>query len=324
MFLRFIQIVVSSIFLATQLNTASNAQSKKIEIEIKRNINAPGFKFTKEGGGWFCDSKCIKENLKYQIVGISGPNGTGTGSIIGVRNGIYTILTSRHVLDTKSTSKDEYEVYSLISKKYYPLRSIEIPKEGIDIAIGTFKANEMLHINPLNIYNEAPFWSALGGEMETNTEWGIDGDGARSAGISMPTASVTVPIFRFEEFVVQDRAHGNRDGYEFLYNASTVPGMSGGPIVGWRFACFGVQPGSQKGSFVGAGYFSLIAIHGRSEDYHSGGRSGLSMAVPVDLIKEYLDNNSKRLGIPSGAPSSRSWEYVNVINTQYCPKITKL
>lgn len=94
--------------------------------------------------------------------------------------------------------------------------------------------------------------------------------------------------------------------------------MSGGPIVGWRFACFAIPNGPKKGKFVGAGYFSLIAIHSRSEEYHSGGRSGLSMAVPVDLIKDYLDANSKRLGIPVAG----SWEYAQTINTQYCPQIT--
>lgn len=116
------------------------------------------------------------------------------------------------MIDLKNSSLDEYEVYSFISKNYYTLSSVETPKEGVDIAVATFKAQERLHLNPINMYNISPFWEAL----SHNQQWDIDGDGARSAGISMPTASVTVPIFRFEEFVVQDRAHGNRDGYEFL------------------------------------------------------------------------------------------------------------
>ena len=310
---RLFQAAFSAIFLAASMHNSLKAQVRNVEIEITRNPNAPGFKFQKEAGSWFCDSACIKENFKYQVVGISGPNGSGTGTIVGLKDGAYAILTSNHVINLKNSSADEYEVYSFISKKYYPLSSVETPKDGIDIAVATFRAEESFHLNPINMYNIAPFSGVLG----HNQEWDIEGDGARSAGISMPTASVTVPIFRFEEFVVQDRAHGNRDGYEFLYNASTVPGMSGGPIVGWRVACFAIPNGSQKGQFVGAGYFSLIAIHGRSEEYHSGGRSGLSMAVPVDLIRDYLDANSKRLGIPV----TGSWEYIQTINTQYCPQI---
>ncbi len=58
---------------------------------------------------------------------------------------------------------------------------------------------------------------------------------------------------------------------------------------------------------------ALVAIHGRSEKYHSGGRSGLSLGVPVDLINDYLIDNSKRLGIPGTQEAIEE-----TINSQYC------
>ena len=68
--------------------------------------------------------------------------------------------------------------------------------------------------------------------------------------------------------------------------------MSGGPLVGYRDVNMGyVLP-------VG-----LIAIHGRSEEYISGGRSGMSLAVPIDLAKDYLTKNADNSGIPRGGYS---------------------
>ena len=138
-------------------------------------------------------------------------------------------------------------------------------------------------------------------------QWKMESTGGRGAGISMPSGAVTVPIYRFTEFVIQERAHGNKDGYELLYAASTVPGMSGGPIIGYRE--FG-KINQGKCDFSG---IALLAIHGRSEKYHSGGRSGLSLGVPVDLIKDYLVSNSERLGIPVNQNDIES-----TLSSQYC------
>ena len=95
-----------------------------------------------------------------------------------------------------------------------------------------------------------------------------------------------------------------------IYQASTVPGMSGGPIIGYR----GMNPVKVSSLPIGEVLpIGLIAIHGRSEDYIGGGRSGMSLAVPVDLAKDYLTKNSDDLGIPMGYT-----QIENLLRKQYC------
>ncbi len=247
-----------------------------------------------------------RELLKNVIVGIETPASSGTGTIIGKKGNVYTILTARHVIPSINEG-DEYYAYSLKSKKRYRITSVEAPLgEKADIAIATFTAPEDLNLNIISYFYTKPSGIGIPGSTMAKPrsgvmkQWKIDTTGGRGAGISMPSGAVTVPIYRFTEFIIQERAYGNKDGYELLYAASTVPGMSGGPIAGYRRFCNGLG-------------VALVAIHGRSEKYHSGGRSGLSLGVPVDLIKDYLADNSDRLGIPVTKKDIET-----TINTQYC------
>lgn len=255
--------------------------------------------FSKGGSRWLCDSQCAKNIFRFSTIGIETPGSSGSGVIIGFKDGVFTALTAAHVMSDFNSTEKFYAV-SLPYNKRYKIISTDFPSKGnLDIAVVRFKATEPLYIQPLNFFINAP--------TTEGSEWGTDNDGARGAGISLPSGAVTVPIMRFNEFATQPRAEGNKDGYEFLYIASTVPGMSGGPIVGWRQAC------ETEGVYKGAGYFSLIAIHGRSEEYSSGGRSGLSLAVPVQLIENFLRKKSTTYGIPS------TIEAINTIEiNQYC------
>jgi hypothetical protein len=264
----------------------------------------PGIGFNNQESGFpSCDSECAKRILKYSTIAIETPGASGSGVIVGHKDGIYTAITAAHVV--RGFDSKESLFAAPHSRKSYRIVSVEYPgKSKFDIALVRFKAGEPLFVQPINFFISAP-------AVIQRTSWGIDGDGARSAGISLPSGAVTVPIFRFNEFATQERAEGNKDGYEFIYNATTVPGMSGGPIVGWRSACM-----SKSGRYIGGGYFSLVAIHGRSEGYSQGGRSGLSLGVPLDLIRDYLQSRASTYGIPSND------EEVNSIAlAQYCPSV---
>jgi len=47
--------------------------------------------------------------------------------------------------------------------------------------------------------------------------------------------------------------------------------------------------------FPGGAYPGLIAIHGMSEEYgSSGGRSGTSLGIPLDLFTDFLVNNADK------------------------------
>ena len=249
--------------------------------------------------------------LKQITIGIETAAGQGSGVVIGRKGNVYTAITARHVLPELNPN-ETVEVYSLQTKKYYRVVSSSYPaKDKYDIMLLRFQSNDELPLAVINAFykspkgigqNSTPPWQIIEG-------FNVESDGIRGGGVSMPSKSVSVPIFRKISAVLLDRARGNKDGYEVLYEASTVPGMSGGPIVGWREACLTQNEGFYSTT---PSYFSLIAIHGRSEAYGAG-RSGMSLGVPIDLISDYLSKNSSKYGIPIKDSELRA-----LVNKQYC------
>lgn len=227
---------------------------------------------------------------KDLTIGILTPSGSGSGVVIGRNKDLYTAITARHVIPSFNIN-DNYEIYSLKTGKFHKITDVSYPpNKDVDIMLVQFKSKAHFDIAVINaFYDYSSGWRT---HSPSGTAW-VTGDGVRGGGISMPTKSVTVPIFRFTEAALLERANGNLNGYELLYQASTVPGMSGGPLlIGREVPCNGEEDPLD-------GYFSLVAIHGRSEGYDQGaGRSGISLGVPVDLIASYLKQNSIKYGIP--------------------------
>lgn len=274
-----------------------------------------------EGGQEF---KEMESYAKLITIGIETPSGSGSGIVIGRRGSTYYFLTSAHVV-TGNPASDEFYAYSVKSTK--PIRnrilSFEKPKEwgGIDVSIGSFRSDENLVpalIFPFettkhaNGYRWQPLYNYNG--RTYNNEWGIQGP-ISVAGVSIPTRAITVPIFRSSIIRMLDRANGNQNGYEAIYTAtSTVPGMSGGPVYGARIcrserAIYAQKFGSVTAAF--GIYPGIIAMHGMSEEYlQSGGRSGTSLAIPLDLLISYLGYNHKKYGILTGEDyTRRAWEF---------------
>ena len=104
------------------------------------------------------------------------------------------------------------------------------------------------------------------------------------------------------------RAKGNQNGYEAIYLAtSTVPGMSGGPIIGARICAQRNPEYFTPSKFSGSGwsdsgaYPGVIGMHGMSEEYlDSGGRSGTSLGIPLDLIVDFSGRNADSFGVLVG------------------------
>ena len=77
--------------------------------------------------------------------------------------------------------------------------------------------------------------------------------------------------------------------------------MSGGGVFSTR-VCSDINEiktsESESSNWVrlpGGAYPGLIAIHGMSEEYgSSGGRSGTSLGIPLDLFTNYLVNNADK------------------------------
>lgn len=153
-------------------------------------------------------------------------------------------------------------------------------------------------------------WKSINGRPY-DKDWGIQGPPV-VAGVSIPTKAIPIAITRFSSAELLARVNGNKDGYEAVYTtASTVPGMSGGGVFAAR-ACPDLivkEREDKKPRYEELGlYAGIIAMHGRSEEYgSSGGRSGVSLGIPMALLTNYLAHNSGRLGIPIGQ------EYKNIV-----------
>lgn len=251
-------------------------------------------------------------------IGIETPVTSGSGVIIGRKGNKYFFLTAKHVASGNPES-EEFTAYSLLGErqKRYKISKFIKPNvmEGKDIVIGVFESSDALEqalifsidvekfVPPppkLPSYTSKPVGSMNG--RQYNTTWDIQGP-PLIAGVSVPTAAITVPIFRYTPGQIQTRAPGNLDGYEMIYNAvSTVRGMSGGGVFAARMCPeFPLDSDNPNRQSWGA-YPGLIAIHGRSEEYaNSGGRSGVSLGVPIDLFVDYLGKNARKYGILTGS-----------------------
>lgn len=135
------------------------------------------------------------------------------------------------------------------------------------------------------------------------------------AGYSLPSRSITERVLRISFAVPQNLLSRNKDGYNLIYEAtSTVPGMSGGPVLAARL-CPGSELNAKRGNCTGScgngAYAGIIGVHGKSEEYsNTGSRSGISLAIPINspLVVQYLNSNAMALGIPSGN------SYVQLVN----------
>ena len=267
----------------------------------------------------------LKTYAESIIIGIETPVSSGSGFLIGKKKDEYFFLTAGHVA-ISDPSKEEYWVYNLSKNKAkkYRINKFIKPKEfeGKDIVIGSFKSKDILPlaiIFPIDKEKfvpsppKIPFYTydifESYNDTSFNDEWAIQGSPI-VAGISIPTRSINMPLFRSSDIEMLARAKGNQNGYEAIYLAtSTVPGMSGGPIIAAR-VCAQKNPEYYTPSTRGEGwpgwsasgaYPGVIGMHGMSEEYlDSGGRSGTSLGIPLDLIVDFLGENADSFGVLIG------------------------
>ena len=182
----------------------------------------------------------LKEYSKKVTIGLETPGSSGSGVIIGRKNNKYLFITAKHVANTKTSQNNEYWAYSVLnSKSKYKVDKIFYPKvfSGYDLALGTFETNDVLPI--ALIFRDTKdycflqtFYSQSSNDerfyKDCDDDWKIVGV-PLVAGISIPTKSIPIPLFRSTNINLLGRVDGNQDGYEVIYTASsTVPGMSGG------------------------------------------------------------------------------------------------
>ena len=224
---------------------------------------------------------------------------SGSCVLIGHKNGTYYALTAAHVVAGAAVKGGLSVIVNKVPYKAKVFSSFAAA--GVDMAVVGFQYPGVLPLAILFPNLQAALADESSFSLRGWRQVSPDRSVATVIGYSAASDVVTAPMTRKVVVSLQDRIKGNKDGYEFAYDAATYPGMSGGGIFAWMAntgdfveeAKAGVKPVFRPSFPV------LIGVHGRSEGYAAGGRSGLSLGVPVDLIAKTLKGVSSSFGIPS-------------------------
>ena len=261
------------------------------------------------GGGISADLDGV---IRQSVVSIKGPAGSGTGVVIGRSGNLYTLLTARHVVGGKA---DQADVDLLDGSADIRLEIIrEFP--GIDLVVASFSSGKPLVPAVINGFlpYPAPDTAELNAaKLNLRSRFDTVTNKARVAGYSLQSKAVKQRLFRVVDAQLIEKILGNKDGYNLLYQSSTVQGMSGGPVLAFRDCSNG--RGFALGLSPNSVFPSLVGIHGRSEDYRGGdGRSGVSLGIPIDReLLAFIRSIASQRGIPVGEEQIRP-----LVNRSYC------
>ncbi|MEN9216424.1 MAG: tetratricopeptide repeat-containing serine protease family protein [Gloeomargarita sp. HHBFW_bins_162] len=166
------------------------------------------------------DVTAVAQIAKGITVLIDGVN-PGSGVLVAREGNTYTVLTAAHVIPVQ----DEYDIVTF-DKQKYPLKYSTVQKiAGVDMAIAKFTSDKN-------------YPTANLGDATKVTE----GSPVYVAGFPKPGAAITEPVYNFTTGrVTANASKPLADGYGLVYSNSTLPGMSGGPVLDRQAKLIGVH-----------------------------------------------------------------------------------
>jgi tetratricopeptide (TPR) repeat protein len=179
----------------------------------------------------------------------------GSGILVKKEGDIYTVLTAAHVTFEEFSDESMVRTVTTADEKQHQIVSGSVKKlsPDMDLSIVQFRSPNQYQVAELGDSNK----------LEGGAEVYV-------AGFPVPTPVITERIFVFRRGLVA--ANSNKifkGGYGLLYDNSTLPGMSGGPVL------------NQQGQ--------LVAMHGKG-DQDDKGKTGFNAGIPiarfVDLAKK--------------------------------------
>tara|TARA_Y100000589_G_scaffold290763_1_gene293678 strand:+ start:1308 stop:2312 length:1005 start_codon:yes stop_codon:yes gene_type:complete len=249
----------------------------------------------------------------FVTVAVFGTGAPGSGVIIAQKGVNYYVLTTNHVVG-KILKGDEIGVQTL-DGTYHTAQLLDFD-EKIDGALIKFTSEKTYY----KAFIHADVLPRTG--MYILTEgYALASEEAKKASLRRSLGPIVTVI------------ENNTDGYDLFYDAATNVGMSGGgvfsdfgqtkikgkgwskdwlPIIigpneetkdrfkknGWKFS---ESQQKQKNKQTHPCYaFStpiLVGIHGKSESYKAGGKSGASMGISINSLLERFGNTLFKEGI---------------------------
>ena len=160
-----------------------------------------------------------KKNLysSSPVLRINTAGNSGSGVVIGRKNNLYSIITTKHVVD--SSTLEEIEI-SISENVYAKALRIFDPFPEKDLVIMQFKHVGDIDL-PLMPYLDRIFWNKM-------TNW----PAIKVEGIANPTEAIPEPTRRKNLGVIINLLENHIDGYNLVHDANTNVGMSGGAIYG--------------------------------------------------------------------------------------------
>lgn len=206
---------------------------------------------------------------KQVTVLIEGQN-PGSGVIIKRDGNTYTVLTAFHVVGTP----DEYDVVTPTDQRYKLNYETVKRLPGVDLAILQFKSDQAYKVADVGNSTQIP-----------------EGKPVYVAGFPVPTQAINLSIYRFTEGrLTANASKPLADGYALVYDNSTRPGMSGGPVL------------NEQGVLVG--------IHGRADAQQQGNvyfKNDTNLGIPIDTFSTMAPKIGVKLeSIPVTTPANSS------------------
>jgi WD40 repeat protein/S1-C subfamily serine protease len=212
---------------------------------------------------------------------LNGINKQGSGVISKKEGDLYTIVTNAHVICANNWSttcplNSTYTITTADNRKYQvSATGVSKAKGGLDL--GTIKMRSSA------IYPTAQFADST----QVKNQETIYAAGFPFQSVSLKFGSGRVVAN------VKNRLKGDQGGYSMLYDAATLPGMSGSAIF------------NDRGQ--------VVAIHGQGDKF----------AKNTDISDEYEYRLGEKIGINRGIPSNRLAVIINSFPTSVENKVVK-
>jgi tetratricopeptide (TPR) repeat protein len=210
----------------------------------------------------------------------------GSGVILQKQGELYTVLTAAHVVKAGAS----FRLIAAIDEQSYQTidGSVKRAKNNLDLAVVQFRSAQNYQVAKLGNSNLL--------------ELGMD---LYVGGFPAPTKVFTESTFTFSDGKVS--ANGSKvfeKGYSLIYSNSTLPGMSGGPVL------------NKAGE--------LVAIHGRADrSGDDGQKTGFNAGIPINRFGEVAGDLGVQLGTaiattsPPAAPVAKADDYYISANNKY-------
>ncbi|WP_260446805.1 tetratricopeptide repeat-containing serine protease family protein [Nostoc sp. 2RC] len=198
---------------------------------------------------------------------IDNKNSSGTGIIIQKEGNIYTVITAKHVIETKA----KYEIVTPDNQRHQLNYDTVKKLPEVDLAIAQFTSPQSYTVAKI-------------GNSNTITE----GTTAYVAGFPQATAAISNTIYNFTDGrITANASQPLRDGYALVYNNVTLPGMSGGPVLNDKGELIGIHGRGDEADIETSKINSTVAYV----------KSGFNLGIPINTFLRLSTQAGIDLGV---------------------------